>query len=320
MAPQWPDVETTRRGVILDGALGTLVEDEGWDVRQALWGSVALLSEEGQRLVLELHRRYIDAGAELLIANTHNAGLLHCRRWLGQTPRDDWPAPAGRHPDPAPALMRHINLEAVSAARSAARTKPGIRVAGCLSSPDVPYATRASLTSGEVAQAIGPQLDVLFEAAVDLVLFEMCSTRSDLEGVAAAVNARPHRNRPPIGVGLVCGPDGHLLSGLSVVEAVHILGPAQPEALFIQCTRWDLVEKSLRILTDCVPADTIVGAYGNDARGWVDGRWCGARVTPEAYAEAAERWWRTGARVVGGCCGTTPEHIRALSKRLAPLR
>jgi S-methylmethionine-dependent homocysteine/selenocysteine methylase len=307
-------LEVDAGGIVLDGAMGTLLEDEGVDVKNALWGSRALLDPPGRALTTELHRRYVAAGAELLMANTHNASLAYCQRFLDETPRAAWPAWAAE-PEPARALMRALNRAGLSAARAAAEGTSA-RVAGCLASPDVPYTREATLSPDEVAAALGPQVDALTEGPLpDLLLFEMCTTASDLDGVAQVARGLD----VPIGIGLVCGDDERLLGGVDVPEAVERLRPARPAALFVQCTRWDLVARPLEALLAAAPG-VLVGAYGNDGRQWLDGAWAGERVTPETYADAVEAWWRLGARAIGGCCGTTPSHVAALRARVDALR
>lgn len=339
-----------RGGLILDGAMGTLIEDEGVSIRNALWGSVALLTPEGQALTERLHRLYVEAGADVIMANSHNASLAHCQRFLLENPERVAPDPdsdaaAGSGVD-APGLLRRVNRAALDAARRGARAADNARpdpraadparadpraaggdrpnrrvaIAACVASPDTPYATRASLSPSEVADLLRPQVEVLLEGEPDLLIFEMCTTEADLVGVAELLGSLERAPEVGVGVGLVFGADGRLLGGLSVREAMAHLAPLRPASLFVQCTRWDLVERPLQDLVALAPRGCLVGAYGNDGRSWEGGRWVGDRVSPEVYAEAARGWWATGARVVGGCCGTTPKHIAALAERLEPLR
>ena len=67
---------------IVDGGTGGALEDRGCDVRNPLWSSAALLTEAGRALTTGLHRDYLDAGADLVIANTHNADPDACRRFV----------------------------------------------------------------------------------------------------------------------------------------------------------------------------------------------------------------------------------------------
>lgn len=291
--------------------MGTLLEDEGHDVSTPLWGSAPLLSPQGRERVIGLHRAYVEAGADVIIANTHNAGEAYVRRWWADPEGQEIAAALGvRSPE---ALLRHVNAAAVDAARAAA---PRF-VAACLASPDIPYTRKATLSPDEVAAGLRLQLDALRSEAPDLIIFEMCTTVSDLEGVARAwTGAGASGAGVGLGVGLVFGADGRLRDGTEAAEAVARLRPAQPDVLFVQCTPYPEVSAALEALRG--EANTrLLGAYANDGRGYSEQGWEGERVDPEAYARCAEAWWRDhGARIVGGCCGTTPDHIRAVAERI----
>ena len=92
----------------------------------------------------------------------------------------------------------------------------------------------------------------------------------------------------------------------------------RPRAYFVQCTRFDLVESALVALREAAGPGSVIGVYANDGRSWDHDakRWEGERITPEAYARRAQDWVSQGARIVGGCCGTGPEHIEHLRKTL----
>lgn len=288
------------RGLLLDGALGTLLEDRGVDVSTPLWASAALLTEEGCDEVERAHRSYVEAGAEMVIANTHNASLGYCQRWLDEVSVSRRP----KAPGSASALMALLNERAMRSARRA-----GARfVASSIASPDRPYTPKATLSPEEVAAAVQPQVEALAGERSDLLVAEMCTTRSDVEGVAAAFEDLA----VPVGFGLVCK-GGALLDGTPLETAVALARRAHPAVFFVQCTPYPSVAEALRRLIPV--AEVPVGAYGNDGRGWVNGGWSGERVGPESYTQAAAEWRKLGAALIGGCCGTGPEHIRALSRR-----
>ncbi|MEL6189923.1 MAG: homocysteine S-methyltransferase family protein, partial [Myxococcota bacterium] len=274
------------RGLIMDGAMGTLLEDQGCDVSTPLWGSGPLLEAHGMERVMQLHRKYVAAGADVILANTHNAGEAYVRRWWEDARRRD------RVPemDSPEALLQAVNQAAVEAARAA---RP--RFAGaCLASPDVPYTTRATLTAREVAEGLRLQLAALIPLALDLIVFEMCTTAHDLEGVALAWrDSRPAGSPgkgPGLGVGLVFAEDGCLLDGTSPQAALARLEPAEPDAIFVQCTPYPFVSRALNGLRRDGEQGWLLGAYANDGRGYEDGSWTGSRVDPNAYAVAAEGW------------------------------
>ena len=311
---KWTDRLADPTPILLDGATGTRLEALGVDVRHPLWSSSALLTEEGRALTARVHCEYAAAGAELVIANTHNLSTGNVERWWGQDPKPDLPS-AAAHLGSAPSassLTRWLNAEAVALAQTA-----GPMVAGCLASPDRPYATRAGLTADEVALRLAVQYDALIRAAPDLIIFEMLTTDADIEGVAMLVERAPPPM--PVAFGLVAAApgDGGTLGGVTWPVAGRRLAPLA-SALFVQCTPVGRVGPALAALRASVP-ETVLGCYAND--GTYDHHaqaWCGPFTTPEDYAAAAQRWCAAGARIIGGCCGTRPAHIAVLRRTLTP--
>jgi S-methylmethionine-dependent homocysteine/selenocysteine methylase len=119
----------------------------------------------------------------------------------------------------------------------------------------------------------------------------------------------------PVWMSLTAGPFGDLLSPKALAEIAEDLASSGIERLLLNCiaaTRMDAYLDALGSLS--VP----IGVYANagreeEALGWGSS---GPRAA-QAYADLAERWANAGATVIGGCCGTGPRHIRALSERFA---
>ena len=288
------------RPVVLDGATGECLRDRGVDIDQPLWGSAALLDARGRALNGQLHADYVAAGAEIVIANTHNLGLAYVERHLVRR---------GLDPGTAPRLLADLNAAALALARGA---HPAW-LAGCIASPDVPYSPRPTLTPAQVSAGIEAQWAVMTRLRPDLVIFEMLTTESDVRGVADRTAGHDALR----GAGLVCDPNGDLLSGFAVADAVDLLADAGFEIAFVQCTRYPWVDPGLaRLVEACARRGLVPGVYANDGRQWDGGGWHGARVTPEAYAAYALSWVEAGARIVGGCCGTSPAHIEAVNRAL----
>jgi len=282
------------RTVLMDGGMGSCVEDRGVPVRNALWGSYALLTAEGREINDRLHEEFVAAGAEIVLANVHNASLAACREY----------DPSGD----AEALLSRVNRFAVESAR---RAGPALTGAG-LGSHEGPYATASTHSVAENRALHEPQVRVLRDLDVGLIVFETLTTEPEIR--AAAELSRES------GIvwagGLTCGEDGRTLAGVPVPEAAAILGDAEPRAIFVQCTPFDEAMPALEALLPALPAGCVAGVYANDGRVWKDMIWHGGRTSPEAYATAAVRWRDAGARVVGGCCGTTPDHVAALREAL----
>jgi methionine synthase I (cobalamin-dependent) len=121
----------------------------------------------------------------------------------------------------------------------------------------------------------------------------------------------------PVWVSFMLGPDNHLLSGETLKEALHGVMAYQPQAVLVNCLPVAQVPSALTELQQDLPPDVWVGAYANAGHMEEEGWSMEHGVTPIAYAQAASGWRRMGARILGGCCGTIPEHIAALTERLA---
>ncbi len=309
-------LQSSGKGVVLmDGGMGSMVEDRGIDVKTAIWGSYCFVGDEAQEINDQIHNEYVDAGAQILMANTHNVRRNRCDEFLKHfdakllpnTVRDL----AGA--DRLAAFHRWLHDQAMASARRAIPAGKEIGVASCLGSvePLGPYATETRITTEEACQRLEPELLVRKTANPDLIIFETLTTRSEIAGIQRLGD---RQDLGDFAVGLTCGADGATLAGVSMQQAVEILTHVKPMVYFIQCTRFDYVRTALEQLVPALPTDTLCGVYANDGRVWKDRRWHGERITPKQYAEHATLWNRIGAKVIGGCCGTTPAHIAALKE------
>ena len=280
-----------REFLLLDGALGTELERRGIATRLPLWSAEALL--EQPELVREIHEQYIRAGAEVITTATFRTS----RRTLDKVGMGDR----------ARELTRLAVRLAVEARENAAE-RP-VWIAGsvapleeCYDPSLVPPPDIAFEEHRELARWLA-------EAGVDLLLLETMNTVS--EARAALEAGRP--TGLPVWVSVICGADGRLLGGDTVAEAVAELEPLEPlgpAALLINCTPAPWIEEPLRQMIE--RATVPVGVYANMGVPQPNGSFRHF-LSPREYAGRAAEWVGVGARIVGGCCGTTPEHIRALA-------
>ena len=279
--------------LLLDAAMGTELERRGVRCALPLWSAWALLEAPGR--VLEIHREEAAAGAEVLTANTFRT---HGRS-LGKE---------GRLEEAA-----GLTKLAVSLARRAASEAPRPAwVAGSLSPledcyrPDL-VADDSVLEAEHVEQAIR-----LADAGADLILAE---THNSARELAAAVRAARATGLPVV-ASMTTDGSGRLLSGEPIADAVRALADAPPDAWAVNCVPAGSLLDDLRALAAAAPAAPLA-AYGNlgppsDA----DRTVFSADVPPHEYARLASGWLDAGARMIGGCCGTTPRHTAALRSLL----
>jgi S-methylmethionine-dependent homocysteine/selenocysteine methylase len=284
--------------VLLDGAMGTELARRGIPTPLPLWSAEAVLSAPD--VVRAIHEEYIQAGADRITANTFRG-----------TPRAL--AKAGRGAEAERALIR-----AVALAREARHRVAGSRqvlVAGAIAPLEDCY--RPDLAPPvEVAEREHAELAVkLARAGADAILIETMNTIG--EACAAVHSAKP--TGLAVLVSFICRNEQELLSGEPLAEAVRAVEAWNPDAVLVNCTPPEVVHGCLD--TMAVTTRLPRGAYANagapdmDEGGWkFDPAW-----SPERFARSAAEWVRRGAQIVGGCCGTTPDHIRAIRAALPPV-
>ena len=294
--------------VLLDGGIGTEIQRHGIAMDRRAWCGAAHMSHP--EVVRRIHEDYICAGAEIITANT----FATARHVLES---------AGLGKD-----FETINRRAVEVAKEARDSvaRQAVWVAGSLSS--MPPLTDISVTArGKgLEDNYRRQAEILAEAGADLLLLEMMIDR---EGALPVVSAA-ERIGLPLWVGF----------SASVVDTGQVTGfHTQFEACAIEPEDFSgLVEEILAVggdvagvmhseIADTGPALEVLGrhfsgpllAYAETGR-FVAPNWIFEQtMAPDDYAAVAEGWVKDqGVRIVGGCCGTGPEHIRALKARFAP--
>ena len=282
--------------LVLDGGTGTELDRRGVDISLPLWSARAII--DAPQTLLEVHRDYLLAGADLITANTFRTH----RRSLAKAGVADRAA--------------ELTMRAVAIAREACRQfEPRARVLGSVApledcySPDlVPDVSACNVEHAEM-------IDHLAQAGADLILIETMMHPREAEAAADAARQR----MPGAWMMSFCvrseGPPGILLSGHPVIDLLDRVGDAW--AVGINCVAAPAVEANVKLLRELLPGTVRIAAYANI--GLVDeyGNWVRSDgADPVRYAEYTKRWQDAGASIIGGCCGTTPAHIKAVRDML----
>ena len=278
------------RPLLLDGATGTELNRRGVDTGLPLWSAKALL--DAPDVVRQIHRDYVAAGAEVVTANTfrtYRRTLTHAG--LGERAAE-------------------LTALAVQIAREAADCKAW--VVGSQPPLEDCYSPQLCPDDVALAEEYAEMAANLANAGVDAILAE---THNTIREAVAATRAAMATGLPVL-VSFVCGNDGRLLSGESLSDAVRAVVPFHPVAILVNCVPAEIVVPLLREIQQAAPG-VPRGAYANVGRpdpvqGWVNTD----AQEPDRYAEFAEQWLAAGAKIIGGCCGTTPAHIRRIRRRL----
>ncbi len=318
--------QLNERILILDGAMGTMIQgfnlkeedyrgerftNHGSDVK----GNNDLLSLTRPDIIKQIHRDYLEAGADILETNTFNATSIAMEDY------------SMAH------LVPEINFESARLAREAADEFTALNpdkprfVAGvlgptnrtCSISPDVNNPGYRNVTFNELVQAYQQATTALIEGGSDIILIE---TIFDTLNAKAAIYAvkdlfdQSGFELPIMISGTITDASGRTLSGQTTEAFWNSISHAQPIAVGLNCA---LGAEELRPYLEELSnkADTFVSAHPNaglpNAFGEYD-------QTPDEMASIVAEFADSGlVNIIGGCCGSTPAHIKAIADRMATI-
>jgi homocysteine S-methyltransferase len=274
--------------IIADGGMGTQLYHRGAPL-DAVFEYLNLIDAD---LVSKVHRDYVAAGAELVETNTFGANSLRLSSFglEGKT--------------------RQINLAGACLARAAAGATRW--VAGSVGPVVSPRGTSAELTDAKLASLFNEQMAALAEGGVDCFLLETFASVADLQ-VALTV---ARRIGLPAIAQLAFSEGGFSGDGLSVENVAARLAQEAPAAIGANCGAGP--RELLQVLKRLAAATSLpITAFPNSGfPEYVNGRHL-YLATPDYFAALGQDMVAAGVNLVGGCCGTGPEHIRALADQLA---
>ncbi len=284
--------------VLLDGALGTELERRGVATRLPLWSAQALI--DAPERVREIHEEYARSGSDILTAATFRTSPRALRKAGLESEADRMTAQAI-------ALARE--------ARDRAGTGRVVWIAGSLAPLEDCYRPDLAPASDVAEREHREQAARLVRSGAEVLLVETMNSIG--EAVSAVRGARA--SGLPVLVSFICRSPVEIWSGESLAAAVRAVEPLGPDAILVNCTPSDLASGCVETIaraTD-IPTGCYPNAGGPD---FEEGTWrFDPAMTPERFAAAAGEWVRNGAQIVGGCCGTGPEHVRALRAVLPPV-
>jgi 5-methyltetrahydrofolate--homocysteine methyltransferase len=315
-----------RRILVLDGAMGTMIQGHPLgeeDFRPAglaahpvpLKGNLDLLTLTRPALIEAIHRAYFEAGADIAETNTFNANAIS---------QSDYRTGS---------LVRELNLEAARLARrvadeftARAPDRPRF-VAGILGptnrtaslSPDVSHPGHRNISFDQLVPAYAEQAEALLDGGVDLLMVETVFDTLNCKAALYAVREVLERRGlevPLMVSGTITDKSGRTLSGQTTEAFWYSIRHARPLSVGLNCS---LGAKELRpyveelsrladVRISCHPNAGLPNAFGGYDQG------------PEEMAALLAEFAASGfLNIVGGCCGTTPAHIRAVAEAVAAL-
>lgn len=296
--------------VVLDGGIGTEIVRRG--VR---WRQLGLRTDADK--VQKVHEDYIAAGADVITTDTFQLtrrlflNLFHNMEHMRHIGRDGLEHQAEE-------LTRKA-VEIAKRAREIQARGRAVAIAGSIAPIQHCFRPDLSPPYAEAKKEHADTARLLAECGVDLLLLETMNNGSEAK---AALEAAKEAGLP-VWVSLVLGPDGNVLSREPLGDVVEDLQRLRPDAVLVNCAPPEDITRAVEVLArHCkVP----FGAYAHighyDPPSWkfefhpqfIDTE----EWPPDRYAEVAETWREKGAAIIGGCCGTRPDHIRVLKQKLA---
>lgn len=320
------DIRTAlqQRILIIDGAMGTMIQQyklteadfrgerfKSWDCD--VKGNNDLLSITQPKIITEIHLQYLNAGADIIETNTFSSTAIAQADYNMQS------------------LAYELNLAAAGCAREAIRQSgKQAWVAGAIGplnktlslSPDVNNPGYRAVTFDSVVQSYYEQISGLVEGGVDILLIETIFDTLNAKAAIYAIKQFYHDNPKltPAEImisGTITDASGRTLSG-QTLEAFYVsVMHARPLSVGLNCA---LGAKEMRAHIEELSqiASCYVSAYPNaglpNAMGEYD-------ETPQETAHFLEEWAENGfVNIVGGCCGTTPDHIKHIADNVSSLK
>ncbi|MGW8552229.1 homocysteine S-methyltransferase [Streptomyces tubercidicus] len=288
--------------VVLDGGLSNQLEAAGHDLGDALW-SARLLAEEPEAVV-QAHRAYYEAGAQVAITASYQATFEGFARYGIGAERA------------AELLARSVELAREAARRAVSGGVAGpLYVAasagpyGAMPADGSEYRGRYGLTVDELVRFHRPRLEVLAAARPDVLALE---TVPDAEEARALVRAVRGLGVPAYLSYSVAG--DRTRAGQPLAEAFAVAAEADEViAVGVNCCAPDDADRAVRTAARVTGKPVVV--YPNSGERWdaAARAWCG---TPEFSADRVATWAADGARLIGGCCRVGPDTIAELAAGL----
>lgn len=279
--------------VVLDGGMGTLLQDLGLDDG----GSGELWNVDRPDAIRDAHRSYAEAGAQILTTNTFG----------GTRPRLDMHGLGDR--------VHELNEAAARLAREVA-DEHGILVAGDLGPTGELMAPLGTMDAAEAQAIFEEQLVGLRDGGIDMVLIETMSDLAEVEAAVAA--ARTVVPDLPVIATLSFDTNLHTMMGVRPAAAVAALAGAGVEAVGANCGRGPQEMSQIAAeLAEARPEGLLLAAQSNAGLPQVVGDHFEYDATPADMAVHAEDLRALGIDLIGACCGSTPEHTAAISKAIA---
>ena len=289
--------ELSKRILILDGAMGTMLQ------RKGLQGNSESFNLTNPETIGEIHNEYIEAGADIITANSFSANSISQSEY-------NLSEKAGQMAEAAARIARKAADEAprkILVAGSVGPTSKSLSLAQNINDPIFrPY------SFDEMAEAFEVQIRGLVKGGVDLLLFETCFDALNTKAALYAIGHIPEASDIPIMISASMSErSGRTLTGQTMEAFYRSVQHCSPLSFGLNCSLG--AEEMIPLIAEVASfATCAVSCYPNAGLPNEMGEY---DESPSRMAESVRKMALAGSvNIVGGCCGTTPEHIKAVAE------
>jgi homocysteine S-methyltransferase len=284
------------RTLILDGALATELEARGHDLSDALW-SARLLMDDPEAL-RQIHRDYLDAGADVIISASYQATI------------EGFVSLRGVSEDEAATLLRRsVELALDARGDRDALVAASVGPYGASLADGSEYSGDYDLDQQGLYQWHRKRFGILAESGCDLLAIETIPSLAETHALLRLLDETPDISA---WFSFSCKDGGRIWDGAAFASCLHAVGRhPRVVAVGVNCTAPGHVESLVATAREMTSQPIV--AYPNSGEIWDAGArcWTGDR-DPASFGQLALAWKGAGASLIGGCCRTGPSHIREL--------
>jgi homocysteine S-methyltransferase len=299
-------ITSTDACIVLDGGLATELERKGCDISSALWSADVLIDKPF--LIEEVHLDYYLAGAEIAITASYQASVAGLMKHQ----------PLLTAADAKTLIRRSVQLARNASLDARKRgVKRDLFVAGSIGpygaflADGSEYRGGYDLSNEDMMAFHRPRMQALVDAGVDVLALETVPSYAEAESLVQLLAEFPSIEA---WFSFTLKDEEHISDGTPLSKVVHLLvAKEQVLALGINCVSETLAERALANLQALTNKPLVVYPNSGEIYDAIDKTWSGDRSHGSSLENKAQLWRKLGARLIGGCCRTTPDSIRTIS-------
>lgn len=276
-------IKNSRKPLLLDGACGTVLQNSGYQIDPELWSSV--LSFVNPDAVFEVHKSYIDAGADIITTNTFRTNPEAIKR---SSYSYNW--------------IELVNRSVALVKDAASDTD--IIVAGCNAPAEDCYSAQRTLSLTRLEKNHALHIDELMKAGCDIIINETMGHLDELM-IASRYCAT---NSIPFITSIFFDENLRLFGGESVEDAITMVMEFEPLLISFNCVKLKTFSNLFEAYKPLPP----FGFYLNCGTGNLTDFEMKSCLTPDEYISSISQFFSQNLKMVGACCGSTADHIKKL--------